>query len=159
MEKSRLEIKGGLFVLIGLVLLAVLLIQFSKGTSLFRGTYTEPARRQRRRPHAARRRPAGRRAGRQRQGHPAAPRRQKRDHCLDIYKDCPIYHDARFVIEQSGFLGDQYVSVIPTVNMRRLLTNNEDVDCEAPFDLQEVARRRAGFIQRMEGRPKNWMPP
>ena len=39
MDKSRLEIKVGLFVLIGLVLLAVLLIQFSKGTSIFRGTY------------------------------------------------------------------------------------------------------------------------
>ena len=39
MDKSRLETKVGLFVLVGLVLLAVLLIQFSKGTSLFRGTY------------------------------------------------------------------------------------------------------------------------
>ena len=40
MEKSsRLEIKVGLFVFIGLTLLAVLIIQFSKGTSLFRGTY------------------------------------------------------------------------------------------------------------------------
>ena len=39
MDKSRLEIKVGLFVLIGLVLLAGVLIQFSKGTSLFRGTY------------------------------------------------------------------------------------------------------------------------
>ncbi len=39
MDKSRLEIKVGLFVLVGLVLLAVVLIQFSKGTSLFRGTY------------------------------------------------------------------------------------------------------------------------
>jgi ABC-type transporter Mla subunit MlaD len=40
MEKSRLEIKVGLFVFLGLALLAVLLVQFSKGTSLFRGTYT-----------------------------------------------------------------------------------------------------------------------
>ncbi|MGH7950951.1 MAG: MlaD family protein, partial [Limisphaerales bacterium] len=40
MDKSRLEIKVGLFVLIGLALLAVLLIQFSKGTSIFRSTYT-----------------------------------------------------------------------------------------------------------------------
>ena len=39
MDKSRLEIKVGLFVFIGLALLAVLLIQFSKGASLFRGTY------------------------------------------------------------------------------------------------------------------------
>ena len=40
MEKSRLETKVGLFVFVGLALLAVLMIQFSKGTSLFRGTYT-----------------------------------------------------------------------------------------------------------------------
>ena len=40
MEKSRLEIKVGLFVFVGLALLATLLVQFSKGTSLFRGTYT-----------------------------------------------------------------------------------------------------------------------
>ena len=40
MDKSRIEIKVGLFVLVGLVLTAVALIQFSKGTSLFRGTYT-----------------------------------------------------------------------------------------------------------------------
>ena len=39
MEKSRLETKVGLFVFIGLALLAVLLIQFSKGTSLFSRTY------------------------------------------------------------------------------------------------------------------------
>src|SRR5580658_1355903 len=40
MDSKRLEIKVGLFVLIGLVLMGVLLIQFSKGTSVFHGTYT-----------------------------------------------------------------------------------------------------------------------
>ena len=39
MEKSRLDIKVGLFIFIGLALLAVLLLMFSKSTSLFRGTY------------------------------------------------------------------------------------------------------------------------
>ena len=39
MENKRLELKVGLFVLIGLLLLAALLIAFSKGTSIFRGTY------------------------------------------------------------------------------------------------------------------------
>ena len=39
MEQKRLETKVGLFVLIGLVLLALLVIQFSKGTSIFHGTY------------------------------------------------------------------------------------------------------------------------
>jgi phospholipid/cholesterol/gamma-HCH transport system substrate-binding protein len=39
MDKSRLQMKVGLFVFIGLTLLGVLLIQFSKSTSVFRGTY------------------------------------------------------------------------------------------------------------------------
>ncbi|MGA2854972.1 MAG: MlaD family protein, partial [Verrucomicrobiota bacterium] len=39
MEQKRLETKVGLFVFVGLALLAVLLIWFSKGTSLFHGTY------------------------------------------------------------------------------------------------------------------------
>src|SRR5580698_6259056 len=39
MEQKRLETKVGLFVFLGLALLALLIIQFSKGTSLFRGTY------------------------------------------------------------------------------------------------------------------------
>ena len=39
MAKSNLEKKVGLFVAIGLVLLAVLLLQFSKGTTFFRSTY------------------------------------------------------------------------------------------------------------------------
>src|SRR4051812_18589434 len=39
MNKSRLEWKVGLFVIIGLILIAALLVQFSKGTSPFKGTY------------------------------------------------------------------------------------------------------------------------
>ncbi len=39
MEKKRLEIKVGLFVFLGLALLGVLLLQFSKSASLWRGTY------------------------------------------------------------------------------------------------------------------------
>jgi phospholipid/cholesterol/gamma-HCH transport system substrate-binding protein len=69
---------------------------------------------------------------------------------LKLYSEYPIYHDARFVIEQSGFLGDQYVSVIPTTNALPVLTNNADVQCQSPFNLQEVARGAAGFIQRID---------
>jgi ABC-type transporter Mla subunit MlaD len=66
MDKSRLETKVGLFVFIGLALLAALLIYFSKGTSLFHGTYEL-------RLHASnvRGRFARRRAGRQRLRHQA----------------------------------------------------------------------------------------
>jgi phospholipid/cholesterol/gamma-HCH transport system substrate-binding protein len=69
---------------------------------------------------------------------------------LSIYKNFKIYHDARFVIEQSGFLGDEYVSVIPTTNMLPFLTDGADVDCQEPFNLQEVARSASGFIERID---------
>ena len=35
---------------------------------------------------------------------------------LRIYRQYQIHKDARFVIEQSGFLGDQYVAILPTQN-------------------------------------------
>jgi ABC-type transporter Mla subunit MlaD len=151
MDKSRLDIKVGLFVFIGLALLALLLIQFSKGTSLFHGTYTL-------RLHAvnvggikprAQVLLAGVQVG-------TVSDIQLADDgksvtiLLKIYKNFPIYHDARFVIEQSGFLGDQFVSINPTDNQSPTLTNNADVACEAPFNLQEVARSTSGFIQRID---------
>ncbi len=155
MEKSRLETKVGLFVFIGLALLAVLLIQFSKGTSLFRGTYELHL-------HAAnvggiKPRAAVLLAGVQVgtvTDVQLAPDGKSVTMVLKIYKEFPIYGDARFVIEQSGFLGDQYVSVIPTANQLPVLTNNADVPCDAPFNLQEVARSASGFIQRLDGTAK-----
>jgi phospholipid/cholesterol/gamma-HCH transport system substrate-binding protein len=151
MGKSRLEIKVGLFVFIGLALLAVLLLQFSKGTSLWRGTYEL-------RLHAANVGGIKPRAGVLLAGVQVGSVSEiqlARDDksvtiILKIYKEFPIYHDARFVIEQAGFLGDQYVSIIPTTNAPPILTNGADVDCQAPFNLQEVARGAAGFIQRLD---------
>ena len=150
MEKSRLETKVGLFVLVGLVLLAVLLIQFSKGTSLFRGTYEL-------RLHADNVGGLKPRAGVLLAGVQVgsvsdiklAEDGKSVTIFLRIYKNYKIYHDARFVIEQSGFLGDQYVSIIPTANQLPLLQNGADVPCEPPFNLQEVARSTSGFIQRI----------
>lgn len=151
MEKTRLEIKVGLFVLIGLVLLAVLVIQFSKGTSLFHGTYSL-------RLHATNVGGLKLRASVLVSGVPVgsvsdiqlAPDGKSVTILLKIYKQFKIYSDARFVIEQSGFLGDQYVAVIPTANQGPLLKDGDEVICEAPFNLQEVARSAAGFIQRID---------
>jgi len=151
MEKSHQEIKVGLFVLLGLVLLAALLIQFSKSTSIFRGTYEL-------RLHASnvgglKQRASVLLAGVQ-VGNVSsiqlAPDGKSVTIFLRIYKNYKIYHDARFVIEQSGFLGDQYVAIMPTANQLPLLQNGADVDCEAPFNLQEVARSASGFIQRID---------
>ena len=155
MEKSRLEIKVGLFVFIGLLVLALLLIQFSKGASLFRTTYTLKLRTQN----------AGglkQNAGVLVAGVPVGsvekieldPSGTNVTVTLQIYNQFPIHGDARFVIEASGFLGDQFVSVVPTANALPPLTNGEVVECESPFNLQEVARGAAGFIQRLDNTAK-----
>src|SRR5712671_5266164 len=151
MEKSRTEIKVGLFVLVGLVLVAVVLIQFSKGTSLFRGTYELKL-------HAVNVGGIKQRAGVLLAGVEVGSVSEVQLAGdgksvlirLRIYNDFKIYHDARFVIEQAGFLGDQYVSVIPTTNSLPLLQNGDEVPCQEPFNLQEVARSTAGFIQRID---------
>ena len=151
MEKSRLEIKVGLFVLVGLVLLGVLLIQFSKGTSLFRGTYEL-------RLHAVnvgglKQRSSVLLAGVQVGSVSDIKLAQDGKSVtvfLQIYNNYKIYHDARFVIEQSGFLGDQYVAIVPVANQPPLLLNGADVPCEQPFNLQEVARSASGFILRID---------
>jgi phospholipid/cholesterol/gamma-HCH transport system substrate-binding protein len=155
MEKSRLELKVGLFVLIGLVLLAALLVQFSRGTSLFRSTYTLKLNTS----NVGGLKP---KASVLLAGVPVGsvgkiqiePGETNVTIFLQIYKDFPIYHDARFVIEASGFLGDQYVSVVPTTNTLPLLADGDVVQCEAPFNLQEVARGAAGFVQRLDDTAK-----
>ena len=151
MDKSRLEIKVGLFVFIGLVLLAAMLIQFSKGASLFRGTYEL-------RLHASNVGGLKQRAGVLLAGVQVGTVSDIRladdgrtvTILLRIYNQDKIYHDARFVIEQSGFLGDQYVSVIPTTNSLPFLADGADVVCQEPFNLQEVARSTSGFIKRID---------
>jgi len=151
MEQKRLETKVGLFVFIGLALLALLVIQFSKGTSLFRGTYEL-------RLHASNVGGLQPRAKVLLAGVPVgsvsdiqlADDTKSVTIILKIYKENKIYHDARFIIEQSGFLGDQYVSVITVSNLAPALTNGAVVDCQEPFNLQEVARSAAGFIQRID---------
>lgn len=151
MDKSRLEIKVGLFVFIGLVLLAVLLIMFSKGASLIHGTYEL-------RMTASNVGDLKERAGVLLAGVQVgtvssiqlADDGKSVTILLNIYNRNKIYSDARFVIEQSGFLGDKYVSVIPTTNSLPLLKNGDEVPCQEPFNLQEVARSTSGFIKRIE---------
>jgi phospholipid/cholesterol/gamma-HCH transport system substrate-binding protein len=151
MDKSRLELKVGLFVLVGLVLVALLLIQFSKGTSLFESTYAL-------RLHAVNVGGLKIRAGVLLAGVQVgsvsdiqlADDGKSVTILLSVYKKFKIYHDARFVIEQAGFLGDQYVSVIPTTNSPPVLEDGADVECQEPFNLQEVARSASGFINRIE---------
>src|ERR1041385_154609 len=151
MDSKRLEIKVGLFVLIGLVVLAALIIAFAKGASFFHGTYEV-------RMHSTTVSGLKLRADVQLSGVQIgsvsdiqlAPDGKSVTIILNIYKDKPIYSDARFAIQQSGFLGDQFVAIIPMENKLPVLTNGVDVYCDPPFDLQEMARSATGFIHRLD---------
>jgi ABC-type transporter Mla subunit MlaD len=151
MEQKRLEIKVGLFVFIGLVLLAALLISFSKGTSLFHPTYTVKMRASN--VGGLKPRAAVLLAGVQ-VGSVSTITLAEDGRSVTIFLKIQggnkIYHDARFVIEQSGFLGDQFVSIVPVANVEPVLADGAEVNCQEPFNLQEVARSAAGFVQRID---------
>ena len=151
MVKSKLEGKVGLFVAIGLALVAVLLLQFSKGTTFFRSTYELRLKTSNVGGIRAR-------SGVLMSGVPVgtvsrielSPNGKNVTIFLKIYGDFKIHRDARFVIEQSGFLGDQYVGIIPGDNVGDLLKDKDEVESPEPFNIQEVARSAAGFIQRID---------
>jgi phospholipid/cholesterol/gamma-HCH transport system substrate-binding protein len=151
MSKSRLEWKVGLFVFIGLALLGALLLQFSKGTTFFRHTYDILL-------HAVNVGGLKPKAGVLMAGVQVGtvadiklgPEGTNVTITLRIYGQYEIHKDARFVIEQSGFLGDQYVAIMPTSNGPGVFHDQDPADAEAPFNLQEVARYAGGFLQKID---------
>jgi ABC-type transporter Mla subunit MlaD len=151
MNESRLEVKVGLFVFIGLALLAVLLLQFSKGTNFFRPTYNiylQAASVGGLKPRAQVLM-SGVQVGMV-AGLALGPQGTNVTITLRIYNQYQIFKDARFVIEQSGFLGDEYVAILPTRNVGEKYTDGGEAKAEAPFDLQEVARAASGFIKHVD---------
>jgi len=151
MNKTRLEWKVGLFVFIGLVLLAGLLLEFSKGTTLFQATNTVYLDA----PDVVGLRVradilmSGVKVGSV-AAIDLAPDGRSAMITLRIYKQYRIHQDARFVIEPSGLLGDQYVAILPTDNKRPVLENGAHAKAEAPFNLQEFARSAGDLIERVD---------
>jgi phospholipid/cholesterol/gamma-HCH transport system substrate-binding protein len=148
---KRLEWRVGLFVVIALALLTILMIEFSKGATFFRKTYNILL-------HAVnvgglKPRASVLMAGVQ-VGTVAdirlGPQGTNVTITLRLFRQYEIHKDARFVIEQSGFLGDQYVGIIPTRNEDGIFGDGDSAEADAPLNLQEVARSAAGFLQRID---------
>jgi len=151
MKTSKYEVKVGLFVFLGLALLAGLLLQFSKGTTFFRHTYEILLR-------------ASNVGGLKKKASvlmsgvqvgtvhdiKLGPEGTNVTMVLRIYGEYVIHQDARFVIEQSGFLGDNYVAILPTENKGDILHDHDTATADAPFNLQEVARSAGGFLKRID---------
>lgn len=151
MSRSRLEIKVGLFVFIGLLLLSLLLLQFNKGASVFRPTYQIHLVT----PNVGSLIPdaavlmAGVRVGSVsdiRLGEAGT----NVVITLKIFKAFAVRKDARFLIDQSGFLGDTYVAIDPMQNRGAPFVDGDQAIAQEPFNLQEVARAASGFIQRID---------
>ena len=151
MKTSRLEWRVGLFVLFGLVLLALLLLGFSKGMTFFHSNYLILLRSQNVSGLKVR-------AGVLMSGVQVgtvtdlklAPDGKSAIITLGIYNQYRIHKDAQFIIEQSGFLGDQYVAILPTANQGDVFHNGDVAEAEVPFNLLQALQKVNGFVQHID---------
>jgi phospholipid/cholesterol/gamma-HCH transport system substrate-binding protein len=148
--KARTEIKVGLFVMLGLVLAALLIIKFNKGPGLAAKTYT--LRMQAKDVSGVI--PgsfvlmAGVRIG--------SVERIELDSnsgsvtlITRLLAKYQLREDSQFMIKQSGFLGDQYIAAFQG-KTNKFLEDKAIVHLEEPFDLGEVARSTGGLVKRVD---------
>lgn len=153
MSQSRIEWKVGGFVAVGLVLLAVLVLNFSKGLSLFKPSYT--VRLKTTNVGGIKEKAAVLLAGVTvgNVSHVELGRDSKSVIIfLHIYSKHDIPGDAAFNIEAQGFLGDQFVAITPTENAQPPLPKDGSAEreCRAPFNIQDAARDALGLIKRLD---------
>ena len=151
MENPRTATKVGLFVLLALILTALLLVNFSKGRGLFTPSY---------RVIVGSENVGGLKPGASvlMSGVPVGS--VESIELTDdgrsvliitrILKRFSIHADARFEIEQSGFLGDQFVSIVADKNASPPLRDGDKVQAQAPFNIQEFARTGLGLMSKLD---------
>lgn len=147
MSEKGLTTRVGIFVLLGLVALAVLLLNFSKTGDWFEDTYIIYLRTSN--VSGIKQRAAVLMAGVPvGYVHKIELSADGRSVILTarIYSKYLIRRDSVFAIEQSGFLGDQYVAVAPRSTTGGFLQNGDVVKCLPPFDLQDTARRASDLL-------------
>lgn len=151
MSQSRLEWKVGLFVLAGLILAGLLLLQFSKGASLFKSSYKIVL--QSTDVNGLKRNAdvlmAGVKVGSVSDISLAGDGKSVAIQ-VTIYSRFQIFKDAKFSIQQAGFLGDQYIAVTPEKNQGGLFQDGDKATAEPPFNLQEMARSASGLVEEVK---------
>jgi len=138
-----------MFVLIGLVLVAALMLNFSKGITRFKSTYklrlimpTVSGLK----PHA----------DVMMSGVPIGnvidselvDEGRSVEITVQILSKYQIRTNANFHIDALGFLGDQYIAITPTTNISApFLTNGAVVIGEEPFNMQEAVKSISGLLE------------
>ena len=154
MNDSRFEFKVGLFVFAGVVLIALLILNFSKGITLFNPTYKLRVIL----PNAAGLKPtadvmmAGVPIGKV-SSTDLADNGKSVNITVSILARYKIRKDAQFHIDALGFLGDQYVEVsAPTdtglapTNETAYFQNGDSVTGEATFNMVEAVQSISGVV-------------
>src|SRR5882672_794756 len=148
-EKSHAG-KVGLFVFVGIVLIAALMLNFSRGVGLFKSKYELTMRTR----SVAGLKPraavflSGVQIGNVKDVG-LDPKTGVVVH-LTILKEFALHKDSRFVIEQQGVLGDQFVNITPGTPDAPLLQDGDTVEGAEPFNLQEVAQSANNLIKRFD---------
>ena len=150
MSESRLQIKVGLFVFVGLVLLAALLLVFSKGTTFQGMTYVVKLKSGNVGgiKSGANVLVSGVPVGRVSKVELDADGKNVTIY-LKVLQKFRLHADARFEIEQFGFLGDQYIAIYPGADRGPLLKDGDEVRCDPPFNMQEAVAKAAETIARV----------
>jgi phospholipid/cholesterol/gamma-HCH transport system substrate-binding protein len=149
-EKSHAG-KVGLFVFAGIVLIVALMVNFSRGIGFFKPKYEIAMRT---------RSVAGLKAGADvflsgvDIGKVKSIKLDKDNKSvlvrLTILAEYSLHNDSRFVIEQQGVLGDQFVNIAPGSPEAPLLKDGDEVEGSAPFNLQEVAQSANVLLKRFD---------
>lgn len=147
MSQKRYELKVGVFMFIGLALLALLVVLLTKGTT-FKGSTIELQLKSENvggLKVGASILLSGVSVGRV-SGVVLSEDGRNVTILLRVFKRHRIYNDAQFSIEKFGFLGDQYISIQPTENKGRELMDGDTVECTKPFNMQEAIARATETI-------------
>lgn len=145
-----MELKVGLFVLLGLILAAALVVLFSKGTAFYQPTITVNLK--------------VNNVGSIKSGANVilsgvpvgdvggvelAPDGKSATIFVRIRSKYHVYSDARFEIEQFGFLGDQYIAIYPGENKGKQLVTGDEIICKVPFNMQEALAKATTTISKI----------
>ena len=154
--KQRLEWKVGLFVAVGLLLAALMVMRFSKGTSAFTSAYEVQM-------VAANSSGIIKGASVLMAGVPVgnvvdiqlAPNGSNVTMVASILSTYKISKSSVFGIETVGFLGDRYISIKPGApppgEEPEFLKDGDVVMVEAPFEFTQVAQTAAGLMKQLGG--------
>ncbi len=151
MREKSYAVRVGFFVFVGIVLVAGLMLNFSRGVGFFKPKYELVMRT---RSVAGLKTRAGVFLSGVQVGNVKSVELDSKSKGvtvrLTILQQFQLHKDARFVIEQQGVLGDQFVNITPGSPDAELLKDGDEVTGDEPFNLLEVARSTTDLLKRFD---------